>query len=64
MKIDDVEKLAEQLFRLYGATADLEALKHADKLRMLGDVANSAKWLHVVDRVREMQNIRHVPRCA
>jgi hypothetical protein len=64
MKMDNVDALAEQLFRAYGAIADLKALKHAEKLRGRGDESNSLKWLRVTDRVREMQNLRHIRRSA
>lgn len=64
MQIDDIDTLAEQVFSAYGATADMEALKYSDKLRILGDMVSSQKWLLVTDRVREIQNIRHVPRCS
>lgn len=60
----DIETLAEQLFKVYGATADLEALKCSDKLRIQGDRANAHKWLLVTDRVRELQNLRHLARSA
>jgi hypothetical protein len=64
MKMDNVEALAEQLFRAYGAIADLKALKRAEKLRGRGDESNSLKWMRVTDRVREIQNIRHIRRSA
>jgi len=62
MKTDDIEAIAEQLFKVYGATADLEALKYSDKLRVEGDRNSAQKWLLVTDRVRELQNLRQVAR--
>lgn len=59
---EDVDAFSEIILEEFGSMADLHALKTANRFLHMGDRHNADAWLKITDRIRELQNIRHIRR--